>query len=471
MFSRYRTFDFLQKGIYDYIMIKIDSTIIEKAVYNLCLQANTCYDECLYNILLKKLNAAVSSDDKFKYSNILKNIKLAFDSKRPLCQDCGQVVVFVKYGCECICDKPVNEIINAAVEKAYTENCFRMSVVKNAIFERINTNTNTPALIYTDIVAGSEISIDLMIKGAGSENCSALKMFKPSAQKEDIYEFIKETIIAAGEKSCPPMTIGIGIGGTMEYAALLSKKSFFHRQNTEEFNFVKGLRDYLKTDESNILDIYLMTTSTHIACLPVAITINCHSTRHASAAILQNEVKYSSAFYGYNDIAVSDGNFKEVFCSDAQMIRSLKNGENILLTGEIYTARDAAHKKFKDYFEKNGKLPLDFNNKIIFYAGPCPATEDEIIGPVGPTTSFRMDEYCELMYSQGLLATIGKGERSLHSQNIINKYKGKYFTAQGGIACLLSKCVKTSEVIAFGELGTEAVRKLYVQKLPLKVVI
>lgn len=452
-------------------MIEIDANLLEETVYNLCVQANTIYDMRLYNLILQKFDNAVSQDDKIKYSNILNNIKLAFDTRRPLCQDTGQVIVFVRHGCECICKKPVNEIINTAVEKAYTDNYFRKSVVKNALFNRVNTNTNTPAVVYTDIVPGSEITIDLMIKGAGSENCSAVKMFRPSATKEDIFQFIKNTVASAGEKSCPPVVLGIGIGGTMEYAALLSKKSFFHKQNPDENNFVTQLCTYLKNEESNILDIHLMTSSTHIACLPVAVTLNCHSTRHASAHICKNKVTYNMHLGEYKDITDENTNFKEVFSCDTDIIRSLKCGENILLTGYIYTARDAAHKKIQEHFEKYGCMPFDFKDKIIFYAGPCPAAADEIIGPVGPTTSARMDDYCHLMYSNGLLASIGKGERSQQAYDVIREYNGKYFTAQGGIACLLSRCVKSSEILAFDELGTEAVRKLYVEKLPLKVII
>ncbi len=453
-------------------MIEIDSNLIEEAVYNLCIQANTSYDDNLYNLILQKFNNATTQDDKIKYSNILNNIKLAFDSKRPLCQDTGQVIVFVKLGKSIVIkNKTLNDAINSAVEKAYTKNFYRKSVVINAIFQRVNTNTNTPALIYTELTDGDLIVIDLMIKGAGSENCSSIKMFKPSAQREDIFKFIKDTLIAAGEKSCPPMVLGIGIGGTMEYAALLSKKSFFYNPNEQEWHFISDLKKYLKKEENDILDIRLMTGATHIACLPVAVTVNCHSTRHASAVIGKNNIQYNENSSKYDNIKEIDYTFKEVDCSDIDTIRSLKCGDNILLTGEIYTARDAAHKKFKEYFENHGVLPLDFKDKIIFYAGPCPAAQGEIIGPVGPTTSFRMDEYCTLMYSNGLLATIGKGERSKEASDIIQKYNGRYFAAQGGIACLLSKCVKSCEIVAFDELATEAVRKLYVEKLPLKVVI
>lgn len=453
-------------------MIEIDSDLLEQTIYNLCIQANTAYDEKLYNLILQKYENAITQDEKIKYTNILNNIKIAFESQRPLCQDTGQVVIFVKIGRSVfIKNKCINNAINSAVEKAYTQNFYRKSVVTNAIFDRTNTQTNTPALIYTDITDGNDISVDLTVKGAGSENCSAVKMFKPTDTKEDIFKFIQETIQAAGEKSCPPMVLGIGIGGTLEYAAILSKKAFFHQQTNAEDALVSDLKNYLIKDESNILDIKVFTSSTHIACLPVAVTINCHCSRHASAIITSQGVQYQNKNYEHKNIENFCCNYKEISTDNIEAIKALKAGENILLTGEIYTARDAAHKKFKEYFDKHRILPIDIKNKIIFYAGPCPAAADEVIGPVGPTTSFRMDKYCALMHSNGLLASIGKGERSSEAIETIKRYNGKYFTAQGGIACVLAKCVHSSDIVAFEELGTEAVRKLYVEKLPVKVII
>ena len=463
-------FDFQTISLYHVRMVEIKSSDIEKAVYELCVNANTMYDAKLYANLIQKFNNACG-DDKIKYSNILKNIKLSFETKRPLCQDTGQVIIFAKIGNKVtITGKTFNEAVNNAVEKAYTENFYRKSVVTNTLFNRANTRTNTPAIIYTDIVDGDNIHIDLTAKGAGSENCSVIKMFNPSAAKTDIFKFIKDSVILAGEKSCPPLVLGIGAGGTLEYAALLSKKAFFHTPDEAEQQFIDELREYLKDIEESILDIRLCTASTHIASLPVALTISCHSTRHAGCTIKGNDIFYQKNTCDYLQTD-DDSSFREVSSCDTETIRSLLPGENILLSGEIYTARDAAHKKFEEYFKQHSCLPVDLKDKIIFYAGPCPAAKDEIIGPIGPTTAARMDSFCELTYSNGLLASIGKGERSAQACEKIKKYNGKYLIAQGGIACLLSQCVKSCETAAFEELGTEAVRKLYVEKLPLKVVV
>lgn len=451
-------------------MIKIQSKNIENAVYNLCIKANTEYNQYLYDVLFERFCRSVSNEERIKYSNILNNIKLAYKTKRPLCQDTGQVIFFVKIGQEVNLEgNTLAESINLGVAKAYKDNCFRKSVVDNALFCRDNTNSNTPAIIYTEFSTGSTISIDMMVKGAGSENYSDIKMFKPSTTKHEIFEFIKSTVVSAGEKSCPPLVLGIGAGGTMDYAAVLSKKSFFHVPDKDENLFIQELREYLSLFTDSILDIRLCTSQTHIASLPVAVTINCHSTRHASCVISETNIEYSQNPCIYKDINLDTADFREINTADIEAVRSLKNGEYILLTGEIYTARDAAHKKILDFYDKNKSLPFEIKDKIIFYAGPCPASAHEIIGPIGPTTSARMDVFCEFMHSNGLLASIGKGERSDEAQSAIKNYNGKYFTAQGGIACLLSKCVKKSEVIAFDELQTEAVRKLYVEKFPVKV--
>lgn len=453
-------------------MIEINTNKIAEAVCNLCLQANTLLDKSVYDSILKKYTKEIDSTKKTKIANILKNAQLAYKTKMPLCQDTGQVIVFVELGQNVkLTDRLLSDAINNGIEKAYKENYFRKSVVQNTLFNRKNTGTNTPAIIYTDVTDTDFINIKLLVKGAGSENYGQIKMFTPSAKEEEIFEFIKETILKAGEKSCPPLTIGIGAGGTLETAALLSKKAFFNKDQTqEEQAFIDRLKKHIDNICIDVLDIKLCSTATHIACCPIAVTINCHSVRHAQCHITDKEISYESKTLNFKDIKTEE-EAQEVFTHDIEKIKSLKAGEKILLTGEVYTARDAAHKKIAKAIQNKEQLPFDLNNKIIFYAGPCPAAEGKVIGSIGPTTSTRMDEFLEIFHKNGMLASIGKGERTQEAKEITKKYLGKYFTAQGGIACLLAQCVKKSEIIAYQELGTEAVRKLYVGKLPVTVEI
>lgn len=454
-------------------MQKINSTVIEEAVYNLCVTANTKYSAELYDNLYCLYSSQTDSAEKLKLKNILENIKEAQETNRPLCQDTGQVIVFAEIGKDIhIENKLINEAINHAVECAYKENYFRLSTVRNALFDRNNAQTNTPAIIYTEITNSDEIKLKLLVKGAGSENYSTIKMFKPSSEKEEIFDFIKESIITAGEKSCPPLVLGIGAGGTMDKAAVLSKQAFFNENpSIDENAFVKELREHLGELNSKILDIKIKTDATHIACLPIALTINCHSTRHGQCIIRNNGIEYLEKEAVIRELPSEKKNLKELNTSRIEELYLLKQGEDFLLSGEIYTARDAAHEKIQQYYEENGCLPFELKDKIIFYAGPCPNNPDEVIGPIGPTTSARMDKFCEFMYSKGLLASIGKGERSFEAKNTIKEHNGRYFIAQGGIACLLAKCVKGCKIVAFEELGTEAVRLLKVEKLPLKAEI
>ena len=453
-------------------MTEINTNKITEAVYNLCIQANTTLDKDVYNSILNKYSKEVDDIKKTKYANILSNAQLAYKTKMPLCQDTGQVIVFVELGQKVqLTGALLTDAINKGIEKAYIDNYFRKSVVQNTLFNRCNTKTNTPVIVYTDMTDTDFINIKLLIKGAGSENYGQVKMFSPSVSEEEIFDFIKETIINAGEKSCPPLTIGIGAGGTMETAAMLSKKSFFKQEHTpDEQAFIDRLKKHINNVNTVVLDIKLISSATHIACCPIAITINCHSVRHSQCCITGKEILYQNNVPNFIDIKC-DETAQEVYTFEVEKIKQLKIGQKILLTGEIYTARDAAHKKIVQAIQNNEQLPFDLKDKIIFYAGPCPAPEDKVIGSIGPTTSTRMDEFLEIFHKNGMLATIGKGERTANAIKIIKKYQGKYFTAQGGIACLLAKCVQKSEIIAYPELGTEAVRKLYVKRLPVTVEI
>ena len=438
--------------------------LIKTALKKLCKNANIIYDKNLYDRLIRLKASTKSQSLKNKISYILKNINLAFEIERPMCQDTGSVIVFFKIGTNSnYAGINFNALANSAVKEAYEENYFRKSIVENSLSKRTNTNTNTPCEVYIEFEDSDEIKIDVLVKGAGSENMSAVKMFPPSAAQSEIFDFINGVINTAGEKACPPVVAGVGIGGTLDGAVLLSKKAFF---DCNEPEFCKEFLDYAKNE--NILDVRTCSSFSHIASLPVAVSLNCHCTRHASCVIKKDEVVYDSEPPVFKHIELKN-HAKEVFAADIETVRNLKPGEEILLTGEILTARDAAHKRLSQMMKNAQQLPFELKDKIIFYAGPCPAKENEISGPTGPTTAYRMDKYCEDFYSSGVLATIGKGERSKEAEYAIKKYKGKYFTAIGGISCVLAQCVKSSRTVAFEDLGTEAVRCLYVEKLPVTV--
>lgn len=460
-------------------MQEISTELIKEAVYNLCLKANICLN---YDIYSKIFNAYENEDNveiKSRLKNILKNAKIAFEEKMPLCQDTGQVLVFLETGQDVIFTGDfIIEAINSAVLKCYGENFFRKSVVKNAVFERTNTKTNTPCIIYTKYTKEDNVKIKVLIKGAGSENKSKLKMLLPTANEDEIIQNCADMILEAGINACPPMFIGIGFGGTAEKALLLSKEALICNDFTKkEIELAKKIK--LKVNEKApdeykncfVLDVNLKTEQTHIACLPVGLTINCHSDRYSIAVIKDGQITYKHSIPEFREIAAEKKVIKEINTSDTAGLKSLKEGENVLLTGEIYVARDMAHKKMIELLNEGKTLPVDINNKIIFYAGPCPKPTGKISGSIGPTTAGRMDKYAIKLYKQGVFATIGKGTRSEEVKDFIKKSGKKYFVVQGGIAALLAQKVTSCEISAFEDFGAEAIYKIKVDKLPVKTEI
>lgn len=444
-------------------LVSISTKNLYNAVYEACLKANTY----LPIEVLNALNSIKAIEQKSKIDKIESNSFIAAKNQRPLCQDTGQVVVFAKIGSNVFLDELPSTIINNAISDCYKDNFYRKSIVKDAIFNRTNTQTNTPAIIYTDIVEGNEIHVNILIKGGGAENMSAVKMLTPSASETDIFDTITNIIKDSGQNACPPLFVGIGIGGTLDFAGVLSKKAFFSNENKE---FTQKLKNHInRNSETKVADIKLLTAPTHIACLPVAVTINCHSARHSSVVVNKNGFEILTDYSIAQNAENHAPTIKEIRVDNIEELKSLKKGSEILLSGTIYTARDMAHKKLVEMIEKQENLPFELKNSIIFYAGPCPKKENEPIGPIGPTTAKRMDKFAPILYDNGVLASIGKGERDAGVQDSIKRNKALYFSVQGGVASLLQSCVKSAEIIAFEELGAEAIYKLEIEKLPIKL--
>jgi fumarate hydratase class I len=460
-------------------MSDISSATIKEAVYNLCFKANVCLDFSVYNKIFAAYNNSDNSNEKNILSCVLRNAQIAYEKKRPLCQDTGQVLVFLEIGQDVhIKGDFIEKAVNEAVAQCYKDNYFRKSVVKDSVFNRTNTNDNAPAIIYTKYIEDDEININVLVKGGGSENKSLTKMLLPTMNREETVTLLGDMILSAGVNACPPMFIGIGLGGTMDKAAVLSKEVFFKNDFTEdEIKLADEIKNYINNKapenykNSYVLDIKLNSIPTHIACLPAAVTVNCHSDRVSKCTIKGNNIEYYHKTPEFVTLKDETQNIKEINAQDINAVRSLKEGENILLTGEIYVARDMAHKKLKELIDSGKKLPFEIKDKIIFYAGPCPAKPNEVIGSVGPTTAGRMDKFAVELYNLGLLATIAKGDRGKDVVGAIKRNGAKYFTVTGGIAALLADKVKKCEIVAFEELGAEALYKLYLEKFPVKAEI
>lgn len=450
-------------------MIEINTSKIEEAIKTLCKKSATCLDKNTFMLLQNAYDNEKNSTSKEILGQILQNAYIANKNQRPICQDTGQVIVFLEIGQDVhITGKSLNSAVQNAVCECYTENYFRKSI--NSSLERKNTNNNTPAIIHSEIVDGEQIKLTVCLKGGGSENMSRSAMLYPAQGMDGIINFVLNTVKIASSKSCPPLVIGIGIGGNLEQSAINSKKALtLNRNRTKtEDEFLQKINALNigasgKGGNTTAIDLKIIEAPCHIASLPVSISLNCHASRHSSAIIGQ-KIHYDFEKYEINKITCED-TAKEISTEDIEKIKKLKTGEKILLTGKIYTARDAAHKRLLEDKEK----PFEIKNSIIFYAGPCPAAPGETIGPIGPTTSTRMDDYTEELLKEGLIATIGKGERRDDIIKAHQKYGAVYLNATGGVASLLGQCVKNCKLIAYEDLGPEAIYELYVEKMPLFV--
>lgn len=278
---------------------EIDSRIIKESIKDLLLEANYLLPKDIKNKLIEYQKNEISSLGKDIMTDILKNAKLAENNKMAICQDTGMCIFFIEIGQEVhIKGEHISDCVNSAVREAYREGYLRNSIVKDPL-NRENTGDNTPAIIYYDIKEGDKININVMPKGFGSENMSALKMLKPSDGLDGVVEFVLETIKKAGPNPCPPIIVGVGIGGTMEKAALLSKKAllrpldvlnkdeFYAKLEVELLNKINnlGIGPQGMGGITTALGVNIEVYPTHIAGLPVAVNLSCHATRHAEITI------------------------------------------------------------------------------------------------------------------------------------------------------------------------------------------
>jgi len=275
------------------------SQIIDK-VKELFLKANFYINPDLMQRLKKALEEENSPIGKYVLNMIIENNKIASREEVPICQDTGLAVVFVELGQEVhLVDGDFTEAINQGVKEAYQEGYLRKSVVNDPAFERKNTETNTPAIIYTEIVSGDKIKFSVMPKGFGSENMSAIAMLKPADGPEGIANFVVETVKKAGPNPCPPTIIGVGIGGTIDKAMVIAKKAIIRKVNQPNKNIkYAALEKEILTKINNLgigpaglggnitsLAVHIDYLPTHITGLPVAVNVCCHAARHAEGIL------------------------------------------------------------------------------------------------------------------------------------------------------------------------------------------
>lgn len=450
------------------------------------------YIQNLYQAYLKEESAAA----KDAMAQILANSRMCAEGHRPICQDTGIVTVFLKIGMNVQWEgsQSVADMVNEGVRRAYNhpDNKLRASVLADPAGKRLNTKDNTPAVINYEVVPGNTVDVIVAAKGGGSEAKSKFVMLNPS---DSIVDWVIKTVPTMGAGWCPPGMLGIGIGGTAEKAMLLAKEALMEPIDIQDLiargpqNRVEELRLelYEKVNAlgigaqglgglTTVLDVKIKDYPTHAANLPVAIIPNCAATRHAHFVLDGSGPAHLEvpALEDWPDITYNPTNGRRVNLDGITKaeVASWKPGEVLLLNGKILTGRDAAHKRMTDMLAKGEKLPVDFTNRFIYYVGPVDPVRDEVVGPAGPTTATRMDKFTRTMLEQtGLLGMIGKSERGQIAIDAIKDNQAVYLMAVGGSAYLVSKAIRSSKVLAFADLGMEAIYEFEVKDMPVTVAV
>jgi fumarate hydratase class I len=451
-----------------------------------------------------ELEQSPAAKDAIK--QILVNSRLCAEGHRPICQDTGIVTVFLKLGMDVRLtgddgNAPrlsLQEICDEGVRRAWLDpdNKLRGSILRDPAFARRNTVDNTPCVVEVSLVPGNTLDVTVAAKGGGSEAKSKFVMLNPS---DSIVDWVLQTVPTMGAGWCPPGMLGIGIGGTAEKAMLMAKQALMEDIDMQELK-ARGAQTNIEKlrveiyDKVNalgigaqglgglttVLDVKILDFPTHAANLPVAMIPNCAATRHAHFVLQGKGPVYLDPpnldawpKLVYDPVhAEKPARRVDLDTLTHAETRSWKPGDVLLLSGKLLTGRDAAHKRMTDMLSRGEALPVDFTNKLIYYVGPVDAVRDEAVGPAGPTTATRMDKFTRQMLEQtGLLGMVGKAERGVAAIDAIRDNQAVYLIAIGGAAYLVSKAIKHARVLAFEDLGMEAIHEFEVVDMPVTVAV
>jgi fumarate hydratase class I len=431
-------------------------------------------------------------------AQILINSRMAAFGRRPVCQDTGVVNVFVKIGmgAHVDSDRPIVDLVNQAVRQAYThaDNPLRPSIVRDPLFGRVNTRDNTPAVVHCDMVAGDKVTVTVAAKGGGSENKAKFVNLAPAASVTD---WVVETVETLGAGWCPPGLLGIGVGGSAEKAMSMAKEALLESIDMSDL-LRRGPSSPLEEmrieiyDRINalgigaqglgglttVLDVKIRSYPYHAASKPVGLIPQCAADRH---------VTFSLDGSGPAELAAPNLSLWPELSMDTEgsvarrvdldrltraEVATWRAGERLLLSGRMLTGGDAAHKRFASMIATGEPLPVDLKDRAIYYVGPVAAVHNEVVGPAGPTTSTRMDGFTDtVLEATGLLVMIGKAERGPAAIEAIKRHGAAYLIAVGGAAYLVSKAVKSARVLAFPDLGMEAIHEFVVEDMPVTVAV
>ena len=434
---------------------------------------------------------------KAALTQVLVNSRMCALGKRPICQDTGIVIVFVNVGMDVQwqADMSLDDMINEGVRRGFTnpDNILRGSVLNEPDGSRTNTKDNTPAVIHSKVVAGNTVEIEVAAKGGGSEAKAKFAMLNPS---DSVADWILSVVPTMGAGWCPPGILGIGIGGTPEKAMLLAKESMMEPVDIHDLQ-ARGAENHLEELRleifekvnalgigaqglgglTTVLDVKIRDYPTHAANKPVAVIPNCSATRHVHFSLDGTGAAEFTPpdMSEWPDIAFELGDeVKRVNLDTVTQaeIETWKSGDTLLLSGKMLTGRDAAHKKIADLIDRGEPLPVDFTNRFIYYVGPVDPVRDEVVGPAGPTTATRMDQFTRAMLEKANLSgMIGKAERGPEAIAAIKDNKAVYMIAVGGAAYLVAKAITKSTLLAFPELGMEAIYEFEINDMPVTVAV
>ncbi len=429
-------------------------------------------------------------------AQILINSRMAAEGHRPICQDTGIAIAFVRAGMEVRWDtkRSLEELVNEGVRRAYTDpdNPLRASMLADPDGKRKNTGDNTPAVTHVELVPGDKVEVTVAAKGGGSENKAKFAMLLPN---DSIVDWVLSVVPTLGAGWCPPGLLSLGIGGSPEKAMLMAKWAMMepldiHRlrergpaSRAEELRLelydkvnALGIGAQGLGGLSTVLDVKVVDYPTHAASKPVALLPNCAAMRHARFVLDGSGPARLDppSLDAWPKLTLDLASSRRVNLDTLtrEQIAGWKAGERLLLSGKLLTGRDAAHKRIVEMLARGDKPPVDLTNRFIYYTGPVEAVRDEVVGPAGPTTSSRMDKFVEPVLAEtGLIGMVGKSERGPAAIESIRKHGAVYCIAVGGAAYLVSKSIRASRVLAFEDLGMEAIREFEVKDMPVTVAV
>ena len=434
---------------------------------------------------------------------LLVNSRLSAQAHRPICQDTGVAHVFFRMGMDVRIQGPDNRptpslqaLADEGTRLAYTfkDNPLRASMIVDPLGERRNTHDNTPAIVHVELVEGDEFEMTVVAKGGGGDVKARFGMLTAS---DSVADWVIEQLPGLGAGWCPPGVLGIGVGGSPEQAMQLAKRALFEPIDIQALRTktnrtpVEALRwevyersNALKIGaqglggDNTVLDVKVMTAPCHAALQPVALIPNCAATRFVTFKLDGSGPVHLTppGAQVWDDIPDAlpelGGKRVDLDTLTPQEAATWKAGELLLVSGKLLTGRDAAHKRLSDLLAQGKPLPVDLRNRALFYVGPVDPIEGEAVGPAGPTTSARMDKFMpELLEQTGLLVTIGKAERGPIAREAIRRAKAPYLITVGGAAYLVAKAITSARVLAFEDLGMEAIYEFEVKDMPVTVAI